>query len=89
MKVKEVLKESNGNYLTEDFPGVHIRRYRATEAGFKKSQKEHKTASQLKVSTANHRRYSQLYSHEITNYKVLGRKGTFQDLNKRLGLGIE
>ena len=61
----------------------------ATEAGFAKRWKEHHSASKLKARTSQQRRVQLMHPDESIAETIECRRGEFQDLSQRVGLGMK
>ena len=79
----------DGNYICEDEPRSLILRSGGTEQGFANRWKGHEKASLLDTPVGKQRRFSRLFPHKDIAANIDGRKGVFQDLNQRIGLGME
>ncbi|KAG7368491.1 hypothetical protein IV203_031234 [Nitzschia inconspicua] len=88
-KMDEDIGAMDGSYLTADTLRQLLIRAGFAEQGFNRRWGEHRRASFLKdVGTRNRPQY-QLFPHEsVSEDQAPNRRGTFQQLEQRLGLGV-
>jgi hypothetical protein len=79
----------DGCYITEDTNTGQLFRSGATVCGFEKRWAGHDRASRLNDGNNQYRGFYQSYPHKQAANKAPNKRGTFDTLKQRIGLGVD
>jgi hypothetical protein len=86
--VADDLSSLDGCYLAEDTNKMKIIRAGATERGFRQRWSGHERAARLSDPNTKYRDLYQLYPHKQYTGSAPNKRGTFDMLKQRVGLGV-